>query len=82
MHSHSAITTLSDGRQLGYAEYGALDGTLVFYFHGHLGSRLEGALLAPYAPTARIIGIDCPGMGLSTFQPGRRSWTGPKMHWN
>ncbi len=30
---------LRDGRMLGYSEYGAPDGTPVFYFHGHPGSR-------------------------------------------
>lgn len=78
MGSLSATITLSGGRQLGYAEYGALDGTPIFYFHGHPGSRLEGALLAPYAPSARIIAIDRPGMGLSTFQPDRRFLDWPK----
>lgn len=78
MNTQSAVITLSDGRQLGYAEYGALDGTPVLYFHGNPGSRLEGALIAPYAPSARIISIDRPGMGLSTFQPGRRFLDWPK----
>jgi pimeloyl-ACP methyl ester carboxylesterase len=62
-----------DGRTLGYAEYGAADGTPVFYFHGYVGARLEGGAWANAATQAgvRLIALDRPGFGLSTFQPGR-----------
>ena len=36
--------SLHDGRTLGYAEYGAPEGTPVFYFHGFPSSRLDWRL--------------------------------------
>ncbi len=65
---------LHDGRTLGYAEYGSQDGKTFFYFHGHPGARLEARFLADQAAQAgvRLIGIDRPGMGFSSYQPGRR----------
>jgi pimeloyl-ACP methyl ester carboxylesterase len=65
---------LSDGRALGYAEYGDRGGRPVFYFHGTPGSRLVGA---PSHEIAGGLGVwliapDRPGFGLSDFQPGRR----------
>src|SRR4029450_5102188 len=64
---------LHDGRILGYAEYGSPDGKTVFYFHGHPGARLEARFLANQATQfgVRLIGVDRPGMGLSSYQPGR-----------
>jgi len=68
------VLRLNDGRLLGYAEFGDPGGTPVMFFHGFPGSRLEGALGHEAAERAavRMICIDRPGMGLSTFQPGRR----------
>jgi pimeloyl-ACP methyl ester carboxylesterase len=65
---------LHDGRTLGYAEFGKPEGRALFYFHGHPGSRLEARFLAAEAEAAgvRLIGVDRPGMGLSTFKSGRR----------
>ncbi len=65
---------LSDGRQVGYAEYGDHHGSPVFHFHGHPGSRLEAGILhEPAAKSGvRLIGVDRPGMGYSDFKPGRR----------
>lgn len=65
---------LRDGRTLGYAEYGSSEGNPLLYFHGHPGSRFEAKFLAEQAAQAgiRLIGIDRPGMGLSTFKAGRR----------
>ena len=68
--------TLSDGRKLGYNEYGPADGKPLFYFHGTPSSRIEwqmfgGEQLASQLHL-RIISIDRPGMGLSDFQAGRR----------
>jgi pimeloyl-ACP methyl ester carboxylesterase len=65
---------LHDGRTLGYAEYGMSAGKALFYFHGHPGSRLEARFLAKQATHkgVRLIGIDRPGMGLSSFEAGRR----------
>ncbi len=65
---------LRDGRTLGFAEYGDPAGRVLFYFHGLPGARVEARLLAEPAQRlgVRLIGIDRPGMGLSTFQPRRR----------
>lgn len=65
---------LQDGRRLGYAEWGDPDGRPLLYFHGWPGSRLEGRLAddAARAKGVRLIALDRPGMGLSTYQPGRR----------
>jgi pimeloyl-ACP methyl ester carboxylesterase len=65
---------LHDGRTLGFVDYGPPGGKALLYFHGHPGARLEARFLA--GPSAqlgvRLIGIDRPGMGLSSFQAGRR----------
>jgi pimeloyl-ACP methyl ester carboxylesterase len=60
---------LPDGRKLGYYVVGM--GKPVVYFHGTASSRLEVLLLRELANSARlkIIGIDRPGYGLSTFCP-------------
>jgi len=70
----SQSVSLRDGRRLGYAEYGAADGTPGFYFHGHPGSRLEPRFADAAAAGAglRVIALDRPGYGLSDFQSGRR----------
>lgn len=66
-------TRLADGRVLGYAEYGPAAGPPLFIFHGLPGSRLAIPELWPGEPaTVRVIAPDRPGMGTSTFQPGRR----------
>ena len=66
--------TLRDGRKLGYAEYGDPTGKPVFLFHGAPGSRLSRHPDASIARnlSARIITVDRPGMGLSSYKPGRR----------
>ena len=67
------VLLLSDGRQLGYAEYGDRQGAPVLFFHGTPGSRR----VARYAGQAagrrgiRLIAPDRPGFGLSDFQAGR-----------
>ena len=60
---------LKDGRRLGYAEYGDPTGKPIFYFHGTPGSRLEAGHLQKIATLNhyRLIGIDRPGMGMSSF---------------
>ncbi len=65
---------LRDDRMLGYAEYGTPDGIPLFYFHGHPGSRYEARFLERPAEQSgvRLIGIDRPGLGLSTYNAGRR----------
>lgn len=71
---------LSDGRTLGYAEYGRADGESLFYFHGHPGSRIEARFAREAAVSAglRVIAVDRPGYGLSDFQPDRAltDWPG------
>jgi pimeloyl-ACP methyl ester carboxylesterase len=66
------IITLTDGRQLGYAEYGSSTGTPVLFCHGAPGSRLS--IFADMDQAAaqrgiRLISPDRPGYGLSTFKP-------------
>jgi pimeloyl-ACP methyl ester carboxylesterase len=65
---------LSDGRDLGYAEYGDPDGRSLFFFHGGGGSRLLGELCheAALRQGVRLIAPDRPGMGLSDPHPRRR----------
>lgn len=69
---------LKDGRQLGFAEYGDPDGQPIFYFHGLPGSRLEASHLheVAVANSFRLIGLDRPGMGLSSIELKRSilSW--------
>ncbi|KAH7323500.1 Alpha/Beta hydrolase protein [Rhexocercosporidium sp. MPI-PUGE-AT-0058] len=78
----SSRLTLSDGRTLGYAIYGSTSPTAhsVFYFHGTPSSRLEAAILS--SPSAslniRVIAVDRPGMGLSTFQARRKILDWPR----
>jgi pimeloyl-ACP methyl ester carboxylesterase len=61
-----------DGRTVAYVDAGG-DGTPVLWCHGGPGSRFEPGALAPGAADAglRMIGIDRPGYGRSTAQPGR-----------
>lgn len=65
--------TLRDGRSLTYCEYGSPNGVPVFYAHGGPGSRLEGSMYHDKAVECglRIIAMDRPGMGRSTFKPDR-----------
>jgi pimeloyl-ACP methyl ester carboxylesterase len=65
---------LTDGRILGYAEFGDPSGRPVLFFHGFPASRLEGiALDAPSrAVSVRLIAPDRPGFGLSDAKPRRR----------
>jgi len=71
----SSNIKLPDGRMLCYAEYGAQNGKPIFYFHGNPGSRLDPLMLDQEVITrsdARLIAIDRPGIGGSSFQPHRR----------
>jgi len=64
---------LKDGRTLGFAEYGAPDGTPVFHFNGSGGSRLEQPVDETILTELgiRYISTDRPGHGISTPQPDR-----------
>jgi pimeloyl-ACP methyl ester carboxylesterase len=64
---------LSDGRSVGYAEYGDPLDKPVLHFHGFPSSRFEG-----HRPTmdeiatrlqARVIVVERPGIGLSDYKP-------------
>jgi len=67
-NNENQVVPLADGRKLGYAEYGDVAGFPVLYFHGLPGSRFEAEKLAANAleMQIRLIGIDRPGMGLSS----------------
>ena len=71
MTQQTLTVTLTDGRQLGYAEYGDSAGHPVLFFHGIPGSRLQTADFHDVAKAqhCRLIGIDRPGMGLSSCNP-------------
>jgi pimeloyl-ACP methyl ester carboxylesterase len=61
--------TLPDGRELGYLIVG--EGKPVFYFHGLPTSRLDILYLKEQSNSRslKIIGVDRPGFGLSTYAP-------------
>lgn len=63
------IVRLKDGRNLCYREIGNPDGKLVLYFHGVNSSRLEAEFIrnAVMKSGLRLISIDRPGLGGSTF---------------
>ena len=65
---------LPDGRSLAYEDYGVAGGFPVLSFHGGLSSRLDAAPAheAAVAKGIRLVAPDRPGMGLSTYQEGRR----------
>src|SRR5690348_4059248 len=65
---------LNDGRSVGYAEFGLPTGRPVVYCHGFPASRLEAQFTHSSARKfgARIVALDRPGYGLSTFVPGRQ----------
>ncbi|KAF2022279.1 alpha/beta-hydrolase [Aaosphaeria arxii CBS 175.79] len=71
--NESQTITLPDDRTLGFATYGPEDGDPVFYFHGLPGSRIDARRLEGLdeSKTLRFIGIDRPGIGLSTPKEGR-----------
>ena len=56
------------------ASWGLQNMATLFFFHGFPSSRLEGAGVDKLVRrhNIRLISVDRPGFGLSTFQPGRR----------
>ncbi|KAF2486106.1 Alpha/Beta hydrolase protein [Neohortaea acidophila] len=68
---HSSSFTLPNGRTVGYAQFGDPNGKPIICLHGAFGSRLENALFDVNAKElgARIIGIERPGIGLSSPDP-------------
>jgi len=73
------VFKLPDGRELGYAKYGNLNGAPVLFFHGIPGSRLQRNpdLTALQELPVCIYALDRPGTGLSAYQPDRKllDWT-------
>jgi pimeloyl-ACP methyl ester carboxylesterase len=65
---------LRDSRILSYAEYGKPNGYPTFFFHGSPSSHLEGAYFHECAMEneIRIIAVDRPGIGESTFMENRK----------
>ena len=65
---------LSDGRVLGYAEYGDSLGFPMFYFHGGQESRRSSIFMDSTAKKLkiRLISPDRPGVGISTYQVNRQ----------
>ncbi len=65
-------SALSDGRLLGWAEWGPLDGTPVLLCPGAATSRWLGfGAGVVEALGVRLISVDRPGLGVSTPAPGR-----------
>jgi pimeloyl-ACP methyl ester carboxylesterase len=68
------VVELSDGRRLGYAEWGPHDGRPVLQLHGSPAGRLDrwGADSMLDRLVVRLITVDRPGIGRSDPKPGRR----------
>jgi pimeloyl-ACP methyl ester carboxylesterase len=66
--------TLSDGRALGFDDFGDPDGMPVLFFHGFGSSRVVRHPDDSIADQlgARVIAVDRPGIGISTRQANRR----------
>ncbi len=73
-HVPGEAACVSGAHVLGYLESGAPDGIPVFFFHGYGGSRLsahpDGSIAARLG--VRMIAMDRPGIGYSSFQPQRK----------
>lgn len=69
----NSIFKLPSGRNLGYSEFGDSQGKPLLYFHGWPTSRLQAQYYDRLAKKLRIrlIAIDRPGYGLSSFQKKR-----------
>ena len=65
---------LSDGRTMGFAEYGDPEGVPAFFLHGALGLRYDGLGLNDIAKklSVHVIRADRPSHGLSSFQHSRK----------
>jgi len=64
---------LSDGRRLGFAEYGYVRGKTILYFHGGISCRLDLAWAASHFASRgiKVIAPDRPGVGISDPKPDR-----------
>jgi pimeloyl-ACP methyl ester carboxylesterase len=65
------VLRLSDGRRLGYAQYGDPSAWPVLLFQGTPTSRLPHNPLDTAVPV-RLVAVERPGFGCSDFLPGRR----------
>jgi pimeloyl-ACP methyl ester carboxylesterase len=67
-----------EGRRVAWDEYGDPAGRPLIYAHGWPSSRLQARLLHHLARERgmRVLALDRPGIGQSTYQPGRtlKSW--------
>jgi pimeloyl-ACP methyl ester carboxylesterase len=63
----------ADGRELAWTEFGDPEGVSVVAFHGSPGSGYDFAGVSETAAgqRVRLIAVDRPGYGLSTFDPAR-----------
>ena len=72
------VVELINGRDLAWTEFGAPSGVPVFAFHGSLGQGWDflNQHEVAYARGVRLIAVDRPGYGHSTFDPTRsfESW--------
>jgi pimeloyl-ACP methyl ester carboxylesterase len=71
-HAHLGTTVRRpDGRALGYAEFGAADGTPIVSVHGYGDSRLTRHPVDSLTASlnVRLITLDRPGVGLSDYRP-------------
>jgi pimeloyl-ACP methyl ester carboxylesterase len=68
------VMDLPDGRELAWLELGKPKGPPVFFFHGTPGSRLQATTneKSIFAAGVRLIAVDRPGYGHSTYQRDRR----------
>lgn len=72
---------LSDGRVIGFDEYGDQNGrTTLLYFHGYPSSRVEARALhrLAHAHSVRVLSLDRPGYGLSSPQAKRTLMDWPR----
>lgn len=69
------VLELADGRKLRYGMFGSSNGPPVMYCHGFPTNRFEFEIAEPFLQrngvTARVVVLDRPGYGDSTFQAGR-----------
>ncbi len=81
--SEDQRVTRPGNRTVGFAEYGDPNGFPVVFFHGTPGSRIGGRLAGGWAREAgcRLVALDRPGFGLSTFHEDVRLQITPRMHY-
>ena len=74
MDTENQTIQLRDGRRLGFAQYGPVEGQPIIYLSGGNSSRFEGRWFVHAVEQANVnlIVPDRPGFGLSDFQPNRQ----------